>query len=315
MVCPGIYRCCLPTCLGVAWWLGRLSSHLSPHLSCLPSCFLVDPDTYQGRALFASLALTCVVFLVFHDMDNDDMELYARCMPHFLSCWTSGLFGKITIVKNNNTRVNLDSFFWPSTQEVICFSDVSHPWRLRSFRLDECCLCWNESCSSPPRWLRARCAPRLCASAPEPRVACKMGNRSPKRRDTSNRESVLPAFGFAHMVLGRYDNHDVVDPLIFTDPSDLEPWQGQPLQPAKNMPLPWLPTLWLYWIDPLQSFYPEAPDVFKPSNSQVLRPRNTSRIFNGGVGSSIESPRSLWVRGKFMEVIGGCLHNSRLSAP
>ena len=32
-----------------------------------------------------------------------------------------------------------------------------------------------------------------------------------------------------------------------------------------------------------------------PSNSQVLRPPNTSGVSNGGVGSSIESPRSLWV--------------------
>ena len=33
-----------------------------------------------------------------------------------------------------------------------------------------------------------------------------------------------------------------------------------------------------------------------PSNSQVLRPPTTSGMSNGGVGSSIESPRSLWAR-------------------
>ena len=32
-----------------------------------------------------------------------------------------------------------------------------------------------------------------------------------------------------------------------------------------------------------------------PSNKQVLRPPNTSGVSNGGVGSSSESPRSLWV--------------------
>ena len=39
---------------------------------------------------------------------------------------------------------------------------------------------------------------------------------------------------------------------------------------------------------------PEAPDVWA-SNSQALRPPNTSGMSNGGVGSSIESSRSLWV--------------------
>ena len=32
-----------------------------------------------------------------------------------------------------------------------------------------------------------------------------------------------------------------------------------------------------------------------PSNNLVFRPPTTSRVSNGGVGSSIESPRSLWV--------------------
>ena len=32
-----------------------------------------------------------------------------------------------------------------------------------------------------------------------------------------------------------------------------------------------------------------------PSNNLVLRPPTTSGVSNGGVGSSIESPRSLWV--------------------
>ena len=31
-----------------------------------------------------------------------------------------------------------------------------------------------------------------------------------------------------------------------------------------------------------------------PSNSQVFRPPNTSGVSNGGVGSSIECPRTLW---------------------
>ena len=40
---------------------------------------------------------------------------------------------------------------------------------------------------------------------------------------------------------------------------------------------------------------PEAPDL-GPSNNLVLRPPTTSGVSNGGVGSSIESPKSLWER-------------------
>ena len=36
-----------------------------------------------------------------------------------------------------------------------------------------------------------------------------------------------------------------------------------------------------------------------PSHNLVLRPPTTSGVFKGGVGSSIESPRSLWVETRF----------------